>query len=136
MGTELPAVEVFTDYSQWERKPSTKSGTTRGGWSTGRSRGRGRGRAKNSIRGSRQDALLVAARLSQASVVVDPGPGYLPLPHCHSHSKKTSLKIVCQPREISTCTTSPRRRKIEKVKPSFVTPEYSMDKVSEPHYYD
>ena len=122
MQAEPPAVEVFTDYSQWERRPSTKSWTATG-------RGRvGPGRTTHS-KTCRQDALKVAARLSQGSVVVDPAPRCPPVPHSsycgHSNSKKT----LAQPRQISTCITSLRRR-IEKAKSPTVTARHSMDQVS------
>ena len=123
MQAEPPAAEVFTDYSQWERRPCTKSWTTTsGGWST---TGRGRvglGKTTHS-KTCRQDALKVAARLSQGSAVVDPAPQRLPV--SHSSHKMT----LAQPRQISTCITSPRR-KIEKAKSSTVTARHSMNQVS------
>ena len=126
MQAEPPAAEVFTDYSQWERRPCTKSWTTTsGGWST---TGRGRvGLVRTThSKTCRQDALKVAARLSQGSVVVDPAPQRLPVSHSSHCGHKMTL---AQPRQISTCITSPRR-KIEKAKSSTVTARHSMNQVS------
>ncbi|CAI8032579.1 hypothetical protein GBAR_LOCUS18417 [Geodia barretti] len=111
MQAEPPAAEVFTDYSQWERRPCTKSWTTTsGGWST---TGRGRvglGKTTHS-KTCRQDAL------KHRSVFQCPHSS-------HCGHKKT----LAQPRQISTCITSPRR-KIEKAKSSTVTARHSMNQM-------
>lgn len=124
MQAGLPEVKVFTDYSQWERRPSTKSGTS-GGWSIG---GRGRGKTQTTkSKTSRQDALLLAARLSQSCMMVDPGPQHVPQLHVHCHGSSRKSPSMVQPRHISTSTFSPRR-KIEKAKAPTVT--FSINQVS------
>ena len=124
----LPAVEVFTDYSQWERRPSTKSGTR----STA---GRRRVRAKTSSRICRHDALSLAARLSHESVLVDPGPQRHMLtatvvqPHSHCHISSRKLSSITQPRKITTTRFS-HRRKIEKAQSLTLSVTYYIQQVS------
>ena len=96
-------VPEFTDYSKWERRPSNKSGTS-AGWSVGKDRGKGR---RKQIQSRQQDALSLAARLSQASVLVDRSPEHTQR-HCHSSSKKVSC-ISPPPRLVRHSTKSPER---------------------------
>ena len=122
----LPAVAEFTDYSKWERRPSSKSGTS-GGWSVGRGRGKKTaGHKRSQVR--REDALSNAAGLAQGTVLVDRAPDSIQWSHscCQSSSKK--LSSSSPPRSIRRSTGSPGR-KISKAQ-VVISPKHALLHVS------
>ena len=96
----LPTVEEFTDYSQWERRPSNRPG---GICSVGRGRA---GERKHQP--GRHDPLLLAARLSHGSVLVDCAPQQVAFSHCHSNTKKHSS--YSPPRQTTRSRSGPGKK--------------------------
>lgn len=106
-GYSLPTAAEFTDYSKWERKPSSKSETS-GGWSIGRVRGEVTGSKR--LQGRRQDALSHAAGLSQDSVLVTCAPDNVQKLHSRCHGSSTSKKLsslYSPPRSVKRSKGSP-----------------------------
>lgn len=107
----LPAVEEFTDYSQWERRPSNKSGIC--------SVCRGRAGGGKHEQAQRHTTLLLAARLSHDSVLVDHAPEHC----CHSSTKKYSS--YSPPPRLTRHSTNTPRKKVSKV-PSAVSDKHTL----------
>lgn len=120
----LPAVQVFTDYCQWERRPSSKSGASGVGWSV--SKDRGTTKRKQYSHHCRHDTLSLAARLSQNGVLVDRIPTHF---HTHSHSNRINFSDHNPPKLLNTSSPD---RKISKARSVATSVKYSLLKVSQP----
>ena len=117
----LPAVEVFTDYSQWERRSGSKSRASGVGESVSKDRGR-----KKCFHHCRHDTLSLAARLSQRGVLVDHTPAHVHTHHSHSNRKK--LTNHNPPKSLHASNPD---RKISKAYSTTTSVKYSLLKVSQ-----
>ena len=124
----LPAAAEFTDYSKWERRPSSKSGTS-GGWSVGKGKGKwGIARSKR-LHVHRKDAPSNATGPAHGSVLVDRAPDSIQWSHscCQSSSKKLSN---CSPSRPLRCSPE---RKIARAQ-VVLSPKHALLRVSASWY--
>ena len=123
----LPAAAEFTDYSKWERRPSSKSGTS-GGWSVVKARGRGGIAGSKRLHVRRKDTLSNAAGLTHGSVLLDRTRDSIQWSHscCQSSSKKLSS---CSPPRPLRCSTGSPERRIARAK-IVLSPKHAILRVS------